>query len=94
MRCTYRTVLWRTIGVTLALLVVLALPATSFASGAPKIASSSAGTSNDEPTVAELHASIVPDGLETTYEFWIKNGINAAVKLAEVRSKQASQKKE
>lgn len=70
-----------TLAVTLALLVVLALPATSFGSSAPKIVSSSAGTNSDEPTAAELHASIQPNGLETMYEFWTEHE-GAAVKVA------------
>jgi hypothetical protein len=57
--------------------VMLAAPAVSLAASAPKIASLSADA---EETTATLKATIRPNGLETTYEFWmLRKGAFVAV---------------
>jgi hypothetical protein len=66
---------WRVAPLTLlaVVLTALVLPSTSLAASAPRILSASTGTSNDEPSAAEVHLSLRPDGLETHYDLWLEN---------------------
>jgi hypothetical protein len=66
---------WRLALLTLfaAVLAALVLPSVSLAASAPRIVSVSTGTNNDEPSVAEVHLLIKPDGLNTHYDFWLEN---------------------